>query len=297
MAERMVSISRRRTRYDYTEPDIGNKIIEEYGYGIAAACVAGICAVRDVNKLNEFCSHMAAGALEGDSLCIALSCFAEHGEPFNNYLPVPIEAMSEKAFEIFVNLLSNSSLGLSKSVKRYLIASRDDVEEKANERNPHALWLMALWYVFDEVEHIGISACMKKRLFWYEEAAFEGCLPAMQSVAELYDTDDKTEASSMPREPKKAAFWYRHAALNGDATCAYNLGVMYALGDFVKKNPEVARMWLSLARKNSEDPELDNFILGFANQFAIRLVPSPDLGLDPELDSITSEFQDVYQSI
>ena len=204
-------------KFNYKEPDIGSKIISEYGGELMIACVTGMSGIGQVEKLNEFCSHMAAAALQGDSFGIALSCFSQHGEPFNQYLPVPIRSMPEEAFVIFVELLKNNiDFGFSKSAKRYLSISSDKVEEKANEENPYALWLMGAWYAFDDFETKGQDACMKERLYWYEKSAFEGYLPAIKAIAGLYDNGDDTETLSLLTDLKKSAFWYRHGALEGD---------------------------------------------------------------------------------
>lgn len=283
-------------KFNYKEPDIGSKIISEYGGGMMASCVTGMSGVGQVEKLNEFCSHMAAAALQGDSLGIALSCFSQHGAPFNQHLPVPIHSMPEEAFAIFVELLQNNiTFGFSKSAERYLRASRDAVEEKANEENPYALWLMGAWYAFDDLDTKGQDACMKERLFWYEKSAFEGYLPAIKAIAGLYDNGDDAQNLSLPTDLKKSAFWYRHGALAGDAMCAYNLGVMYSQGDFVEQDKDVARMWLSLSYKNNDDPSFDNHIQQFAKRFGIQLTSNPNLDQDPELDNLTSEFQDAYE--
>ncbi|MBT7408530.1 MAG: hypothetical protein HN826_02395, partial [Methylococcales bacterium] len=286
--------------FNYKEPDIGSKIVSEYGSELTVACVTGVSGLGQVEKLNEFCSHMAAAALQGDPFGIALSCFSQHGEPLNQYLPVPIRSMPEEGFAIFVELISNiidtHPFSFSKSATRYLRISREEVEKKANEGNPYALWLMGGWYAFDGNEGKSQDACMTERLYWYEKSALEGYLSAIKAVAEFYDNRDDTENWSIPSDLKKSAFWYRHGALEGeDAICAYHLGVMYSQGDFVKQDRDVARMWLSLSYKNNEDPLFDNHIQQFANKYGINLTDSPDLSQDPELNNKISEFQDAYE--
>jgi hypothetical protein len=284
-------------KFDYNEPDVGSKIISEYGGELMVSCVIGMSGIGQVDKLNEFCSHMAAAALQGDSFGIALSCFAQHEEPFNQYLPFPIHSMPDEAFAIFVDLLKNNmDFGFSKSAKRYLRISRDDVEEKANEDNPYALWLMGAWYAFDDFEIKGQDACMQDRMYWYEKAAFEGYLPAIKAVAGFYDNSDDTKDWSLPTDLKRSAFWSRHGALAGDPMCAYNLGVMYTQGDGVERDLDVARMWLSLSIKNSDDQAFNNHVLRFSKQFEIQLASDPDLNQDPELNNFTAEFQDAYES-
>ncbi len=282
--------------FNYNEPDIGRKIIAEYGIDWVAACVTGMCRIDQTETLNEFCGHMAAAALKKDSLGVALSCFMIHKEPFDQYLPLSISSMSDEEFEIFVELLRKnmSPLGYSKSAKRYLVLSKEEVEEKANKKNPYAQWLMGAWYAFDDFEKVGQDVCIKKRMYWYEKSAFEGYLPAIVAIAGFYDNLDNNP-KSLPVDLKKAAFWYRHGALQGDSMCAYNLGVMYTLGDFVRKNLDVATMWLSYAYDKSNDQLFKSRVQQFAAKYSIKLVTDFNMYLDPELNNITSEFQDAYE--
>jgi Leucine-rich repeat (LRR) protein len=286
-------------KFNYKEPDVGIKIASEYGGDLVVACVTGRSGIgQEEEKLNEFCSHMAVAALHGDPFGIAISCFSQHGEPFNQHLPTPIRSMPEEAFTIFVELLKNNIMfGYSKSVRRYLEISRDEVEVKANEENPFALWLMGAWYAFEDFETKGQDSCMKERLYWYEKSAFKGYLPAIQAIAGLYDDGDDTKDLSLPTDLKKSAFWYRHGALAGCPVCAYNLGVMYSQGDFVGENSDVAKMWLSLSYKNNDKPSFANRIQNFAKQAGIQLTNTPDFDQDPELNNSTSEFQDAYEDI
>lgn len=285
--------SKKRT-FNYNEPDIGIKIIAEYGSNLIASCVIGMSKIGQTEELNEFCGHMAAAALKGDSFGVALSCFMIHKEPFDQYLPLSISSMSDESFEIFVELLrQNMFLGYSKSAKHYLVVNKKEVEEKANGKNPYAQWLMGAWYAFDDLDRIGQGACMKKRMYWYEKSAFEGYLPAIIAIAGLYDNGD--DVKLLPVDLKKAAFWYRHGALNGDPMCAYNLGVMYTKGDFVQQNLNVASMWLSYAYDKSNDQLFKSRVQQFAAKYSIKLVTDFNINLDPELNNITSEFQDAYE--
>lgn len=285
--------SKKRT-FNYNEPDIGIKIIAEYGSNLIASCVIGMSKIGQTEELNEFCGHMAAAALKGDSFGVALSCFMIHKEPFDQYLPLSISSMSDESFEIFVELLrQNMFLGYSKSAKHYLVVNKEEVEEKANGKNPYAQWLMGAWYAFDDLDRIGQGACMKKRMYWYEKSAFEGYLPAIIAIAGLYDNGD--DVKLLPVDLKKAAFWYRHGALNGDPMCAYNLGVMYTKGDFVQQNLNVASMWLSYAYDKSNDQLFKSRVQQFAAKYSIKLVTDFNINLDPELNNITSEFQDAYE--
>ncbi|MEC8011851.1 MAG: leucine-rich repeat domain-containing protein [Pseudomonadota bacterium] len=278
-------------KFDYTESGIGRKIISVYGSDLMVSCVTGMCGIEQIEKLNEFCGHMAAVAREGDCFGIAISCFSKHDELFDEHLPIPIDVMPDEAFTIFVELLNkNIIVGISESARNYLTRSRDGVEKKAKENNAHALWLMGAWYAFDDIERKGHDLCMKERLYWYEKSAFEGYLPSIIATAGLYDSEN----GSLPCDLKKAAFWYRQGALAGDSLCAYNLGVMYSQGDFVAKNNDIASEWLSFSYNKCNDPLFASHVKKFAKQFGVQLKNTTSINNDPELCSYTSEFQDAY---
>ena len=282
--------------FDYGEPEIGHKILSVFGGNNMVACVTGMQGLGQAKELNEFCSHMAAAALQGDPLGVAMSCFSKHGNPFNQHLPVPVQNMSEEAFAIFVELLSNNlENGFSESAKIFLKSNGASVREKARLENPYAQWLMGAWYAFDDFDIKGQNACMQERMDWYEKSAFGGYLPAIKAVAGLFDNGDNTKDLSLPTDLRKSAYWYRQGALEGDPMCAFNLGVMYFQGDSINKNTDVASLWLSIAYKNSEDQAFSNHILGFSKHCGIQLSNVPDLNQDPELNSTTAEFQDVYE--
>ena len=209
--------------FDYSTQNIGKQIIEEYEDSVIN-CVTGKSGVLDdISRLNEFCSHMGLAALEGDPYGVAFSCFAKHGSPFDQYLPIPIEMMNEDAFGIFVNLLSDfHALGWSKSANIYVENNIESVKKLADHGDPCAQWLSATWYKPDDFE-INEESIQIKRLSLFEKSATAGFIPAIISISQFYLMGDD---ASIPVDLKKGAYWCRQGALQGNADCAFNLGVM-----------------------------------------------------------------------
>src|SRR5690606_16471839 len=110
----------------------------------------------------------------------------------------------------------------------------------------------------------------------------------------LFDNGDDTAHLSLPKSWKKAAFWYREGALEGNAFCAYNLALMYYMGNGVEKSYPLATLWLSLALSNCNDDHLRHQIYGFSRHMDVSLSSQPDLSQDRELDPFESEYQDAY---
>jgi TPR repeat protein len=62
----------------------------------------------------------------------------------------------------------------------------------------------------------------KKAVYWYEQAAAKGSVPAMNELIELYTRGGKHgEKSTLPIDMKKAAQWVIRAAETGDAGAMY----------------------------------------------------------------------------
>ena len=57
----------------------------------------------------------------------------------------------------------------------------------------------------------------------------------------------------MPKDSAEAVKWYRKAAEHGNAVAQYNLGLMYANGIGVIKNPAQAHAWFNVAGSNGNE--------------------------------------------
>jgi hypothetical protein len=285
----------KRKRFDYNDPDIFIKLIDEHKGGMIAACVTGRCGIGQVDMLRDFCTHVVAAARCGDPASVALACFMRHEGENALLLPTRFSLMSEPALATFVYFLRiYMAEGYSEAVKQYLRSSQDEVRSLAEAEDPHAQWLMGAWYAFDEFEIKGEDWCMHKRMYWYEKSAMNGFDEAMLAVGGLFDNGDDTAHLSLPKSWKKAAFWYREGALEGNAFCAYNLALMYYMGNGVEKSYPLATLWLSLALSNCNDDHLRHQIYGFSRHMDVSLSSQPDLSQDRELDPFESEYQDAY---
>jgi TPR repeat protein len=61
-----------------------------------------------------------------------------------------------------------------------------------------------------------------------------------------------------PRDLKVAADWYRRAANQGMAEAQNSLGVMYAAGDGVPRDPVEAYKWFELSARSGGEGASDN---------------------------------------
>lgn len=68
----------------------------------------------------------------------------------------------------------------------------------------------------------------------------------------MYDVGDLVQ-----KDLKEAGKWYRLAAEGGHSMSQYNLGVMYAYGDGVRKDYELSYFWLLLAHSSGTAQALD----------------------------------------
>lgn len=284
--------------FDYAKSGVGHEILSTFDSEIVVACITGSQGIGDSDTVNEFCSHMAAAALHGDALGIAMSCFVDHSGAFGQELPIPVAKMDELSFSTFVDIVNAQFKNkLSNSVKNYLRVNGEEVKKIAFCLDGHAAWLMGAWYAFDNFEEVGNDVCMHERMTWYERSAHCGYVPAMWDIAQLFDNGDwkEREHSTLPTNLTKAAYWYRRSALAGNASSAYNLGVMYLHGDGVKVSRQSAALWLSLALNDCQDPLTNDRTLRFMKQAGIESLDNPDVHADPELKGETAELMGPYE--
>ncbi len=269
---------------DYSDKKV-DELIDEYS-DVIPSLIMGMVSPVSVSRVNEFAEHMAMASSKGNYKAVALSCFAQQGDLLNQYLPVPIDKMSDQSLEYLLIQLNNyRKMGFSKSLKKYLKNNRIETETLANQNNKYAQFLMGFWYAFDNYEIDGEQKCLVQRMYWYERSALNGFLPAMIQTANL--NDDAID--NLPTDLKKAAYWYRKAALQGEAHCAYNLAVMYLQGDGVKCSKSQATLWLSYAFKYADN----NFkvqIKQYSNKNNINLDSNPNMKNDIEFNNSTAEL-------
>jgi TPR repeat protein len=234
---------------------------------------------------------MSMAASKGNDIAVAFCAFINNtGGIFEEYLPVPLDQMSDQSLNYLILLLDKfGTQQKSKSIKKLLQKSRTEVESLAEEGNVYMQYLMGYWYSFDDSDTKGELACLKERLYWYEKAAKQDFYLAIKYVASFFDNTPGFET-----DYKKAAYWYRKGALNNLALPAYNLALMYNSGEGVQQNKKVASMWVSHAYVNENEKVLKDRILDSAASLGIIVDEYYDLNLDPELDINSAELNDIY---
>ena len=99
---------------------------------------------------------------------------------------------------------------------------------------------------------------------------------------------------------EKAAYWFHKGGMienRNSMPSLFNMGLMYARGDFVEKDLETASFYLSLVYRNAHKtpkPDYEKFALDYMQEnFIVQQSPPYVLG-DKELDPETAEFSNVY---
>jgi len=65
----------------------------------------------------------------------------------------------------------------------------------------------------------------------------------------------------VPKDSAEAVKWYRKAAEHGNAVAQSNLGLMYANGIGVIKNPAQAHAWFNVAGSNGNEDAKKNLAI------------------------------------
>lgn len=253
--------------------------------------VIGQLPANKSEEVNLFAELIVLFSSKGIEHAVAFTPFINFQAPANKHLPVAFEAMTINSRKLFVSTLDEyTKYGFSESANNYLNSSRIEVERVANLNDCYAQFLMGLWYSFDNSNEFTESQCLQTRRDWYELSALQGFLPAIKSVAPLYD-----DQGGLSVDYKKVAYFSRLSALQGDPSGAYNLGSLYLDVDGISFNKTAANLWLSVAFKNSNsDERLKVAILDQARKHRMELTDFPDLNDDPELDPLISEFNNLY---
>lgn len=247
-------------------------------------------------RIDEFILFMSFAASTGHPIAVALSCFIDFEDdneltsnPFKANLPIPIESMDEDAREFMVSLYERL-IGREKSENglNYLINNIEKIHEIADSGDVKMLFLYGLTASADG---------QPRELYrqWYEQAALGGYELAYYHTAAAFD------GGSIDSDWGKVAYWnYRGAKVenkNG-LWCCYNLGIIYALGDFVKQDLTTASFYLSLAYRNAHKTEnpniLKNLVISAMKDHLIMLQEPPYFLADKEMDPQLAELSDIY---
>jgi antitoxin component YwqK of YwqJK toxin-antitoxin module len=278
----------------YDDKEVVSRLLEHYSEALPSL-VIGRASPMQTEDVNTLGSHMAGAASKGDFRGIAISCFCNPGKDFEKYLPVSLNQMDEHARRYFVSLIQAfGGIGFSKSGARYLLNNKHHVATLAESGEHDMQYLMGYWYSFDDVDSIGEEQCIINRRDWYEKAALGGYQPAFYDAGTLFDGDEGDDS----RDLGKAAYWYYQGVLTEDIPSCFNLGIMYAMGDFVEKNLDSASFYLSLVYRNAHKiPKFSHFeqqAKDYLEQYGIALQSPPYIYGDKELDPTTAELSNIY---
>lgn len=90
------------------------------------------------------------------------------------------------------------------------------------------------------------------------------------------------------RDPVQAVKWFRQAAHKGNSNAQYNLGVMYAQGEGVAQDFVRALMWLNIAETDETKHPLDKMTLFTAQATVRKLMTRNQIA---EADKLAREWQ------
>ena len=279
---------------NYEDEDTVSKILGQYSEALQGL-ITGMASPAHAKEINILASHMAGAASKGDFRGVAISCFCNQGDDFDKYLPVPINQMNAQAGQYFASLVQAfGGIGFSKSGKKYLLNNKRNIELMANN-NYHAMqYLMGYLYSFDDVDTIGREKCIHNRRAWYERSALGGYRAAYFETGTLFDGDN----GDVDRDLGKAAYWYYKGCKNEDIQSCYNLGIMYAMGDFLEKDLDASSFYLSLVYRNARKyPKFSHYeqdAKSYLDNNSIALQSPPYIHGDKEQDPAVAELFNVY---
>ena len=247
-------------------------------------------------RVDEFILFIGFAASTGHPIAVALSCFIDFedtGElasnPFAENLPVPIDQMDDDAIEFMIDLYESLvAKNKSETGMQYLFNHVDQILDMAEKGDAKMQFLYGLLAFFN-----GQSRVLYRS--WYESSALGGFELAYYHTAGAFGGD------SADSDWGKSAYWnYQGMKTENKHSlwCCYNLGVFYALGDFVKKDLEAASFYLSLAYRNANkiqySKELKNLVISAMKEHLVTFQEPPYYHEDKELHPALAELSHIY---
>lgn len=255
--------------------------------------VLGMVFPSNTQRVGELADLMGSAASTGHYVGVAMSCFCNQGGVFLGKLPVPIDEMDEDAKSYLIELYNAyaSPAGFSKSGMKYFEDNELNVLNLAEQGDIQMQYFIGKYMNRSDSDP-------KNKIYrdLLENAALSGYEYAYFDAGVAFDTDQENLDANL----EKAAYWYHKGGMidnRNSMPCLYNMGLMYAQGDFVEKDLETASFYLSLVYRNAHKtthPEYENFAQEYMQENSIEQQSPPYVLGDKELDPESSEFSNVY---
>jgi len=255
--------------------------------------VTGMVFPSNTQRVGELADLMGFAASTGHYIGIAMSCFCNQGGVFFGKLPVPIDEMDESTKKYLIELYNAyaSRAGFSESGMKYFDDNEVNVLKLAKQGDNPMQYLIG--------KYINRSVQLPKNIIYrslLEESALSGYDTAYYDSGCAFDGNEDDPNVDL----EKAAYWFHKGGMienRSSMPCLFNMGLMYARGDFVEKDLETASFYLSLVYRNAhKTPQSDyeKFALDYMQENSIEQQSPPYVLGDKELDPETAEFSNVY---
>ena len=255
--------------------------------------VLGMVFPSNTQRVGELADLMGSAASTGHYVGVAMSCFCNQGGVFLGKLPVPIDEMDEDARGYLIELYNDyaSPAGFSKSGMKYFEDNELNVYKLAEQGDIQMQYFISKYRNRSDSDPKNIiyrDLLEKSALSGYDIAYYDaGC---------AFDGNEDDPNVDL----EKAAYWFHKGGMienRNSMPSLFNMGLMYARGDFVEKDLETASFYLSLVYRNAHktpQPDYEKFALDYMQEnFIVQQSPPYVLG-DKELDPETAEFSNVY---
>ena len=255
--------------------------------------VIGMRHPLHAKRCDELADLMGFAASTGHYVGVAMSCFCKQGGIFLGKLPVPIDEMDDDAKQFLIDIYDEhaSPTGFSESGMKYFEDNESKVLMLAESGDMKMQYLIG--------KYIDKSAWAPKDILyreWLEKSSLNGYEASYFDTGSAFDGNDGDPNIDL----EKSAYWYHKGGMienRNSMPSLFNMGLMYARGDFVEKDLETASFYLSLVYRNAHKTlrqEYEKFALDYMQENSIELQSPPYFLGDKELDPKTAEFSNVY---
>ena len=257
-------------------------ILQEYEDCIQPL-VIGMVHPINIQRFNELGEIMAFAASTGHYVGVAMSCFCNQSGVFLGKLPVPIDEMDDDARQFLIDIYDKyaSPAGFSKSGMKYFKDNELKVLKLAESGDVKMQYFIKNYINYENTHQYqgNIDSKPKNIMYrdWLEKSALSGYDAAYFSTGVAFDGDEDDPNVDL----EKAAFWFHKGGMienRNSMPCLFNMGLMYARGDFVEKNLETASFYLSLVYRNAHKtpcPEYEKFAMDYMQENSIELQSPP----------------------